>query len=208
MTGREYDIIGYAMLFSIETGVRVAEIPPLRWSDISDMGLHIHRQQRMTRIKGQGRTFEELSYTKNERLHPKGGRYFPVTEVIENILNEIKECQERLGISSEFIFCDEKGDWLNKETYSQRLRRMCKRMGYNITNNHAFRMSLNSNVLIPLGILATKRAYLLGHSVEINERYYSHMRTESLEGIKEILNQSFTQRSRRKLIKFEKKKIS
>ena len=196
------------MLFSIETGVRVAEIPPLRWSDISDKGLHIHRQQRMTRIKGKGRTFEELSYTKNERLHPKNGRFFPVTDAIKNILNEIKKCQEKLCISSEFIFCDEKGDWLNKETYSQRLRRMCKRMGYNITNNHAFRMSLNSNVLIPLGIPVTERAYLLGHSVEINERYYSHMRTESLEGVKEILNQSFTQRSCRKLIKFENKKIS
>ncbi len=208
MAGREYDIICYAMLFSIETGVRVAEIPPLRWSDISDKGLHIHRQQRMTRIKGKGRTFEELSYTKNERLHPKNGRFFPVTDVIKNILNEIKNCQEKLCISSEFIFCDEKGVWLNKETYSQRLRRMCKGMGYNITNNHAFRMSLNSNVLIPLGIPVTERAYLLGHSVEINERYYSHMRTESLEGVKEILNQSFTQRSRRKLIKFENKKIS
>ena len=59
-----------------ETGVRVAEIPPLRWSDITDKGIHIHRQQRMTRIKGKGRTFEELLYTKNERRHPKGGRFF------------------------------------------------------------------------------------------------------------------------------------
>lgn len=69
-------------------------------------------------------------------------------------------------------------------------------------------MSLNSNVLIPLNIKVTERAYLLGHSVEINERYYSHMRTENLDVIKDQLNGSFTQRSRRKLIKFEKKKIS
>ena len=39
MSGKQYDIIGYAMLFSIETGVRVAEIPPLRWSDITDKGI-------------------------------------------------------------------------------------------------------------------------------------------------------------------------
>lgn len=136
MSEKKYDPIGYAMLFSIETGVRVAEIPPLRWSDITEKGIHIHRQQRMTRIKGEGRTFEELPYTKNERLHPKGGRFFPITDVIEDILTELKELQEKLGISSEFIFCDEKGDWLNKETYSQRLRRMCRRIGYEITNNH------------------------------------------------------------------------
>ncbi|MBO6147354.1 MAG: tyrosine-type recombinase/integrase [Lachnospiraceae bacterium] len=207
MSGKQYDIIGYAMLFSIETGVRVAEIPPLRWSDITDKGIHIHAQQRMTRIKGKGRTFSELSYTKNERLHPKGGRFFPITDAIHDILDNVREMQAALGISSDFIFCDEAGYWLNKETYSQRLRRMCKRMGYDITNNHAFRMSLNSNVLIPLGIPVTERAYLLGHSVEINERYYSHMRIESLNSLKELLNQSIHARSRSNLIRFESKKI-
>ena len=205
MAPKKYDVIGYAMLFSIETGVRVAEIPPLRWTDITDKGIHIHRQQRMTRIKGKGRTFEELPYTKNERLHPKGGRYFPVTDVIDGILAELKSKQDELGIVSEFIFCNEDGTWLNKETYSQRLRRMCRRLGYEITNNHAFRMSLNSNVLIPLDITVTERAYLLGHSVEINERYYSHMRTDSLIDLKQKLNKSFTQRSRSKLIEFPDK---
>ena len=188
MSEKEYDIIGYAMLFSIETGVRVAEIPPLRWSDISEKGIHIHRQQRMTRIKGKGRTFSELPYTKNERRHPKGGRYFPITDSLEQILQEVKAEQDELGISSEFIFCNRDGTWLNKETYSQRLRRMCRRIGLEITNNHAFRMSLNSNVFIPMGIPVTQRAYLLGHSVETNERFYSHMRTESLADIKDLLN--------------------
>ena len=87
---------------------------------------------------------------------------------IEKILNEVKEVQEKFGISSEYIFCDENGDWINKESYSQRLRRMCKKLGYNVTNNHAFRMSLNSNVFIPLGISLTYRARMLGHSVEVN----------------------------------------
>ncbi len=177
---KDYDIIGNAMLFSIETGVRVAEIPPLRWEDVTDKGIHIHRQQRMTRIKGQPRTFEELPYTKNERKHPKDGRYYPITEEIASILKTVRSIQKDLGIVSEFIFCDRYGAWLNKETYSQRLRRMCRRIGLKITNNHAFRMSLNSNVFIPLGIPVTERAYLLGHSVETNERFYSHMRTRKV----------------------------
>ena len=77
----------------------------------------------------------------------------------------------------------------NYETLTaQRLRRLCERMGYNIINNHAFRMSLNSNVFIPLGLPVTQRAYLLGHSVETNERFYSHMKTESLVDLKDLLN--------------------
>ena len=79
----------------------------------------------------------------------------------------------------------------NYETLTaQRLRRLCERMGYNIINNHAFRMSLNSNVFIPLGLPVTQRAYLLGHSVETNERFYSHMKTESLVDLKDLLNSS------------------
>ena len=81
-------------------------------------------------------------------------------------------------------------------------------MGYEVTNNHAFRKSLNSNVLIPLGIPITDRAYLLGHSVEVNARYYSHSHSENLSDTKELLNQSFTQRSRSETVDSDNKKIS
>lgn len=203
------DFIGYAMLFSIETGVRVAEIPPLKWSDITSKGIHIHKQQRITKVKGQPRKFEELPFTKNERKHPKGGRYFPITNAIRNILNDVKRRQEELGIDSEYIFCAEDGNWIDKEIYSQRLRRLCKSLGFTITNNHAFRMTLNSNVFIPLGIPVTQRAYLLGHSVEVNERYYSHSKTDSLIDVQAILNgntEDTHAHSRSNIVSFRNKK--
>lgn len=75
------------------------------------------------------------------------------------------------------------------------------------SHQYAFRISLNSNVFIPLGIPVTQRAYLLGHSVETNERYYSHMRTESLSDIKNILNQSTHTHSHNKIIDFPSEKI-
>ena len=207
MSAKDYDPYGYAMLFSIETGVRVGDLPSLRWSDITEKGIHIHKQQRANKTKGLRRTFEELPYTKNERKHPKGGRLFPLTDVIVALLDEIRKKQDELGIHSEFIFCNADGSWLNKESYAQRLRRMCRRMGLTITNNHAFRMSLNSNVLIPMGIPVTQRAYLLGHSVETNERFYSHMRTETLEEVKNKLNQSTHTHSHINIVKFPDKKI-
>ncbi len=48
-----------------------------------------------------------------------------------------------------------------------------------IANNHAFRMTLNSNYLI--GVLKLdvgQRAALLGHSVDTNEAYYTKIRME------------------------------
>ncbi len=35
-------------------------------------------------------------------------------------------------------------------------------------------MSFNSNVLIPSGFDVRERALILGHSIEVNEKYYSH----------------------------------
>ncbi|SEB02763.1 hypothetical protein SAMN02910384_03128 [Pseudobutyrivibrio sp. ACV-2] len=48
-----------------------------------------------------------------------------------------------------------------------------------ITNNHAFRMSLNSNVFIPNNVSLTKRAELLGHSVETKLRHYSYAQIDA-----------------------------
>ena len=40
-----YFINGYAILLSIETGMRAAELPALKWSDVHDDYIHIHAQQ-------------------------------------------------------------------------------------------------------------------------------------------------------------------
>ena len=38
------------------------------------------------------------------------------------------------------------------------MKRLCKNSGLSITNNHTFRMSLNSNILIKAGLDAKTRA--------------------------------------------------
>ena len=42
---QEYDVMGLAILFAASTGVRIGEIPVLKWSDVSDIAIHIHAQQ-------------------------------------------------------------------------------------------------------------------------------------------------------------------
>lgn len=185
----DYDPYGFAILMSIETGMRLGEIPPLRWKDITSYGIHIHCQQKYYQGENGGE-YIELPYTKDERVHPHDGRYFPVTDKIEELLYKIKNIQESLGIYSDYIFCRENGEWILKRHLERRIRKCCKKLGYDICNNHAFRMSLNSNVLIPLGIPVQQRAYILGHSVETNLRHYTHMRLESLNDITMKLNGS------------------
>jgi len=69
-----------------------------------------------------------------------------------------------------------------------------KSMNIPVTNNHAFRKSLNSNVFIPNGIPVTERAYLLGHSVETNLKHYSYARIGVDQEILDRLNGSVAPR--------------
>ena len=65
---------------------------------------------------------------------------------------------------------------------------MLKSLGLEVTNNHAFRMSLNSNKLIPLGLTPVERAQLLGHSVETNLKHYTYSMKDNLEHLREVLS--------------------
>ena len=51
-------------------------------------------------------------------------------------------------------------------------------LGLRLSDNHAFRMALNSYVFIPMGLPATERARLLGHSVDTTLKYYSFARAD------------------------------
>ena len=185
-----YFINGYAILFAIETGTRVAEICSLKWSDIHEDYIHIHSQQLGDDTdKERGSTrYYYADWTKNEKGISEGGREFPLTDNIRSILYELKSLQETKGIESEFVFCHEDGEWIKTDAYLTCLRRLCQSLGYKVTNNHAFRKSLNSNVFIPLGIPETERARLLGHSVETNIRFYSYAKKDSNSSILELLN--------------------
>ena len=74
-----------------------------------------------------------------------------------------------------------------------------------VTNNHTFRMSLNSNVLIPLGIPVTDRTRMLGHSVETNLRHYSFAGKDNINDLKALINGQVSPRSHQKLVIFQKK---
>ena len=69
------------------------------------------------------------------------------------------------------------------------MRKLCKKHGLSVTNNHALRMSFNSNILIQNGVAVTERAKLLGHSVATNMNHYSYAQKDYLETTRDILNQ-------------------
>ena len=192
----KYDVNGYAILFSSYTGVRQGEIPSLRWEDIKDTYIHIHSQQNDFYDDNKQKIYYYNDSTKNEKGISKGGRKFPITKEIKHILDELKKKQEELGINSEWVFCKENGEWTTTIAYSEALRRVCKGdksrgkegLGLKLCNNHAFRIALNSYVLIPMGYNAVERATLLGHTPEVNMKFYTFDKQSDDDRMMDIAN--------------------
>ena len=189
---KKYYVYHYAMKFSSLTGTRIGELCSLKWTDINFDAeeIHIHTQQLTNMVNGHYEYYE-VPYTKNERGISKGGRIFPLTDDLIFLLNELIEVQNKEDIHSEYVFCHEDGRWINTKEYDSFFRKLCNKCGLNVCNNHALRMSLNSNVLIPMGISVTDRAKLLGHSVETNLRNYSFARKDYIDNAREILNSAY-----------------
>ena len=111
-----------------------------------------------------------------------------MTNSLYNLLAEIQEKQSERNIDSQYVFCLEDGRWITTHNYTKFLRRICNKLSIKVTNNHGFRMALNSNVLIPMGIPANDRASLLGHSVQTNLSYYSYPQRNVVDSSRDLLN--------------------
>ena len=186
---KSYYVYYYAIKFASLTGVRCGELCSLHWSDIDyeNMLIHIHRQQLSVFADGHNRYYE-VQYTKNEKGISEDGRLFPITDDILSLLYELKAVQDREGIKSEYVFCLPNGQWINMRGYDSVLWRLCKKHSLNVTNNHALRMSLNSNVLLRLDLTAADRAKLLGHSVQTNLSYYTFAQKGYVDSARTMLN--------------------
>lgn len=180
-----YNVYGYMILLSIETGMRAAELCSLKWEDIKEDCIHIHTQQLEERNPIR---YHEVDWTKNEKGVSQNGRNFPLTNSISNVLKALKETQKKFNINSKYVFCREDGEWVPKRAYEKVLAYTCQKLNLPKTNNHALRMSLNSNVLIPKGMPVTTRAKILGHSVETNLNFYSFESKDYIKESAKLLN--------------------
>lgn len=164
---------GYMFKLSKLTGMRCAELCSLMKIDVSfEMNyIHVHSQQ----LKKDGtQKYEYAPYTKEEKGNSKGGRYVPLLPEAKEMLMELYEKQEELGIKSEYVFANPDGSWIKSDTHYQKfLQRLSRKFGYELSNNHAIRMYFNSYVLIPAGIEVADRAKILGHSPEVNLKFYT-----------------------------------
>ncbi len=189
-----YDINGFAITFSTYVGTRVGEVCALKWTDIKDCFIWIHAQLvEGEKSTGSGTIWTYCPYTKNERKSSvKGGHYFPLNDEIRQLLIEIQLRQKELGIYDKdgYIFTRTDGEVVNPNSYQKALKKLMDKLGFHVTNNHAFRKSVNSNILIPMGFDEVQRSEMLGHSPEVNLNNYTYRRLDDEDEIYTRFNEA------------------
>ena len=150
-------IPSYAVYFASLTGMRVGEISALNENYIS-----INKSEKYNRNTKE----YYIGKTKNQM-----NRWFPMTGEIRKLLMKLKSAEISNGYISEWLFSNENGR-VHAPVISSCLKNKCRQEGIEERGIHAFRRTINSKLRCN-GVSATVAASLLGHTEEVNEKYYT-----------------------------------
>lgn len=161
---KENYIPTYAVQFASLTGMRVSEISALRWNHISDDCILIDSSEKSNPRK----TEFWIEGTKNKKP-----RLFPMTEEIRCLLEDVKRVEKEYGYFCEWVFADENGR-IHAPKISACSKTKCRQLGINAKGKgiHGYRKTLNSKMRCS-GVPLPQAAAMLGHTKEVNERYYT-----------------------------------
>lgn len=152
----------YAVELAALTGMRVGEIAALTWDCIFDDYMLINKSQKYSSKKKE----YYIDKTKNGKE-----RIFPLTKDIKELFARVRAIEEEYGYLSEYVFSNEDGQ-INFRTICSCIKNKCRQIGIESYGIHAYRKTVNST-MSNQGVPSTVRAALLGHSKEVNERYYT-----------------------------------
>ena len=154
----------YAIELAIYTGMRVSELSTLKWTDITDGFISINKSAKHNRLKN------EFSVGKTKT---KKSRVYPIDEQIIKLFSRIKHVQSEYGILCEWIFTDGNGGYTHARNITDCMTRICRENGLSGGGITKLRKTTSSD-LQANGTPKSVVASMLGHTIEVNEKYYTY----------------------------------
>lgn len=184
---KPYYIPAYALEMQIICGMRRGELPPLKWSDITEKYIFIHQQQlTVKKLDGVPEHFEIVSHTKNYK-----NRKYPITDEVLELIGRLKTVHEKYYSKSEFVFpANSENGCITNNTIYDYYRRVCKKLDITVDKNvikgtHAFRRTKITQVINNSNGNVILASQLFGNSPEVAKKnYYTGL---NLELAKEVL---------------------
>lgn len=177
LEGKEPNPRAFAIELAAWTGMRSGELSCLTWDDVDDDNgfIHVHRSMQIvygSDGKGRRTGFRTLEYTKNEKGISEGGRFVPILPETGEILDRIRQHQQDIGLVTDRIICEDDGSEVTNKSIEKYMGRVCRRLSLPATGIHSLRRTFNTVTLMDAGLTVVERAAILGHSPEVDERYY------------------------------------
>ena len=148
----------YAVKLAALTGMRAGELAALKWEDVKSDHIVVCRSQKYDPLLKE----YYISETKNGEE-----RIFPITDQIRELLSHIK----RYGGD---LYLFGKGDEpITFRVICSCMKNKCRQVGIETHGIHAYRKTVNSKMALN-GVPVSLRASLLGHSEEVNQKYYTY----------------------------------
>lgn len=184
---RYYCPYAFMVLLHMELGCRPDELICLKWSDFDSVEnkeiVWVVRQQLEKRNP---QSFYIVDYTKNEKGISRGGRIIPLSTKATEILERLRMQKKELGIESEWLFSDKRGELLKKKGYFDFFNALKKKHSLTLSS-YAFRREFNAR-LEKANVPVSYRAAVSGHSPETNLKNYTYAGHDYLDIIKNALN--------------------
>ena len=173
-------IPSYSVQLALLTGLRAGELAFLQWEHIKVNEGYIH-------ICGSEKWDQKKKIYWDDKTKTKKERYVPLTQEIIDFLEKLKEVQIKNGFLSKYVFSNENGR-IHRNTLISCGRNKCAQAGTSAQGLQVARRTLNSN-LRTYGVSTVVASSILGHSQEVNERYYTYD-TSNMEYKSEMMHRT------------------
>lgn len=172
-----------AVILNFLLDLRVGELVVLRYSDLLDKPgtIHIQRQElpdiRYSKKKGRR---ERCGFIEAEHTKTWHDRFIVLSDVATDIIKMIKSEQERLGIESDYLFINKRGDRMHENSVNKVLREVLNPgIGTSQKSCHNIRKTVTSRLREELGVAIAAR--VAGHRNESTTDNHYSFSTNSLE---------------------------
>ena len=163
---------GLEILFLFETGLRIAEVTGLKWTDIVDNRLYIRRQANNQGVKEKTKSMA-------------GYRDIPLTREARRILDEVRKYNEKHNLHAEWIFQSNNPKYDYRLSYNaadRKLRKLCDRLDTISKSPHKIRKTCISTLLDNPDINSRTVQRFAGHSdITMTMKFYNFERKSKEE---------------------------
>lgn len=152
-----------AVLFAAYTGMRVGEIVALKWEDIKENIIYVHRTQIVYKEKG-----KYVHSVKDDAKTEAGNREVVIIPQLRPILHKLR----MINPFTEYIFQNSEGKTILKNTICKNLHIICDNLGIKRRGVHTLRKTFITNMIngnVEEAIIIEQ----VGHTmIETSKAYY------------------------------------